>query len=186
VATSSADPQSQPTSSWITDDEVLEAMLSAPLEQWRVFSAPSQRKVGDRHWNGSGEGAGARSGKCGQTVCGHGASHRRGWHPAWRCRLMPVGAWPGACFTTFTRNLATGSLGTDIRRQPSQDPRSTEALQRNRGGFIFEWAGVMKSVLKIPGRPSLGFSCDVFLYDQRSADLVLEPWHHGCPATRTT
>ena len=35
-----------------TDDEALEAMLSAPMETWRVFLHPSQRRLVERHWSG--------------------------------------------------------------------------------------------------------------------------------------
>ena len=34
------------------DDLALEAMLNAPLEHWRVFLHPTQRRLVERHWNG--------------------------------------------------------------------------------------------------------------------------------------
>ena len=53
----------------VVDDEVeLEAMLNAPLERWRVFLHPSQRRLVERNWNGRGEGAGR---------CRHGEDGRR-------------------------------------------------------------------------------------------------------------
>ena len=37
----------------VVEDELeLEAMLNAPLERWRVFLHPSQRRLVDRRWNG--------------------------------------------------------------------------------------------------------------------------------------
>lgn len=36
----------------VDNDEALEAMLDAPLEKWRVFLHPSQRKLVYRGWNG--------------------------------------------------------------------------------------------------------------------------------------
>ena len=37
----------------VVDDEMeLEAMLNAPLERWRVFLHPSQRRLVERRWNG--------------------------------------------------------------------------------------------------------------------------------------
>jgi hypothetical protein len=36
----------------LTDDSDLEALLAAPLERWRVFLHPSQRKLVEREWSG--------------------------------------------------------------------------------------------------------------------------------------
>ncbi|MEJ2418445.1 MAG: hypothetical protein P8Y45_16245, partial [Exilibacterium sp.] len=36
----------------ITEDSDLEALMAAPLEHWRVFLHPSQRKLVERDWNG--------------------------------------------------------------------------------------------------------------------------------------
>ena len=36
----------------IENDRELEEMFSAPLERWRVFLHPSQRRLVERHWNG--------------------------------------------------------------------------------------------------------------------------------------
>ena len=41
VATALDTPESQAEFMVITDDDVLEAMLSAPMEQWRVFCTPA-------------------------------------------------------------------------------------------------------------------------------------------------
>ena len=77
------------------DDLALEAMLNAPLEHWRVFLHPTQRRLVERHWNGPVRilgGAGT-----GKTVA---AMHRA----RWLARSLPDGR---ILFTTFARNLAT-------------------------------------------------------------------------------
>ena len=87
-------PESQMRFAVAADEMELEAMLNAPLERWRVFLHPSQRRVVERDWNGPVRllgGAGT-----GKTVV---AMHRARWlvrnHPESR-----------VVFTTFTRNLA--------------------------------------------------------------------------------
>jgi hypothetical protein len=45
-------PESKAEFLVITDDDELEAMLSAPLERWRVFLRPSQRRLVERTWSG--------------------------------------------------------------------------------------------------------------------------------------
>ena len=74
-------------------------MLNAPLERWRVFLHPSQRKLVERRWSGPVlvlGGAGT-----GKTVV---AMHRARWLAR---RLVRDGTDGGRIlFTTFTRNLA--------------------------------------------------------------------------------
>ena len=87
-------PESQMRFAVAADEMELEAMLNAPLERWRVFLHPSQRRVVERDWNGPVRllgGAGT-----GKTVV---AMHRARWlvRNAPECRVL---------FTTFTRNLA--------------------------------------------------------------------------------
>ncbi len=81
----------------ITDDAELEEMLAAPLEKWRVFLHPSQRKLVERDWNGAVRVLGGAG--TGKTVV---AIHRAKWLAQHRFndpsdRLL---------FTTFTRNLS--------------------------------------------------------------------------------
>ncbi len=81
----------------ITDDADLEEMLAAPLEKWRVFLHPSQRKLVERDWNGPVRVLGGAG--TGKTVV---AMHRAKWLAQNRFtepsdRIL---------FTTFTRNLA--------------------------------------------------------------------------------
>ena len=81
----------------------LEAMLNAPLDRWRVFLHPSQRRLVERRWNGPARVLGGAG--TGKTVV---AMHRAR-------RLAQALLAPGAggaprpgriLFTTFTRNLA--------------------------------------------------------------------------------
>src|SRR5690606_27135592 len=81
----------------LTDDSDLEALLAAPLERWRVFLHPSQRKLAERDWNGPVKVTGGAG--TGKTVV---AMHRA-------ARLARQYAHlPGrpVLFTTFTKTLA--------------------------------------------------------------------------------
>jgi superfamily I DNA/RNA helicase len=89
--------QSQGAFQVVSDEAELEAMLSAPLEKWRVFLHPSQRRLVE--WNVNGPirvlgGAGT-----GKTVV---AMHRA----RWLARNIPHGTDGKILFTTFTANLA--------------------------------------------------------------------------------
>ena len=80
----------------VVDDELeLEAMLNAPLERWRVFLHPSQRRLVERQWNGPTRVLGAAG--TGKTVV---AMHRA----RWLARNLPGRG--RILFLTFTRNLA--------------------------------------------------------------------------------
>jgi hypothetical protein len=81
----------------ITDDSDLDALLAAPLERWRVFLHPSQRRMVDRDWNGPVRVLGGAG--TGKTVV---AMHRAAWL-ARKYRDMPG---KPILFTTFTRTLA--------------------------------------------------------------------------------
>lgn len=81
----------------VTDDDELEEMLAAPLEKWRVFLHPSQRKLVERDWNGAIRilgGAGT-----GKTVV---AMHRAKWLAQHRFTDPSDRIF----FTTYTKNLA--------------------------------------------------------------------------------
>ncbi len=81
----------------LTDDSDLEALLGAPLERWRVFLHPSQRKLIERDWSGPVKVSGGAG--TGKTVV---AMHRA-------ARLARQYAeLPGrpVVFTTFTKTLA--------------------------------------------------------------------------------
>jgi len=81
----------------ITEDIELEEMLAAPLEKWRVFLHPSQRKLVERDWNGPVRVLGGAG--TGKTVV---ALHRAKWLVHHRFNM------PGdrILFTTYTRNLS--------------------------------------------------------------------------------
>jgi len=81
----------------LTDDSDLEALLAAPLERWRVFLHPSQRKLVEREWAGPVKVTGGAG--TGKTVV---AMHRA-------ARLArQFSALPGrpVVFTTFTKTLS--------------------------------------------------------------------------------
>lgn len=78
-------------------EQELARMLNAPLERWRVFLHPSQRRLVERDWNGPVRVLGGAG--TGKTVV---AMHRARW-------LVSQPDWPRNArllFTTFTRNLA--------------------------------------------------------------------------------
>jgi hypothetical protein len=116
VAAALETPESKAEFLVITDDDVLEAMLSAPLERWRVFLHPSQRRLVERQWSGAVRVLGGAG--TGKTVV---AMHRARWLAH---ELIKTGASGRVLFTTFTRNLAT-----DIRANLTKIC-SPEELQR--------------------------------------------------------
>lgn len=81
----------------LTDDSDLEALMAAPLERWRVFLHPSQRKLIERDWAGPVKVTGGAG--TGKTVV---AMHR-----AARLAHQYAGL-PGkpVVFTTFTKTLS--------------------------------------------------------------------------------
>ncbi|MGB3494946.1 MAG: UvrD-helicase domain-containing protein [Elainellaceae cyanobacterium] len=81
----------------ITDDGELEEMLAAPLEKWRVFLHPTQRKLVERDWNGPVRVLGGAG--TGKTVV---AMHRAKWLVQNRFNDPN----DRVLFTTFTKNLA--------------------------------------------------------------------------------
>ena len=95
----------------VADDEAaLQQVLNAPLEQWRVFLHPSQRRLVERHWNGPVRVLGGAG--TGKTVV---AMHRA----RWLARQMADpdldsdasgnqagGTRKRILFVTFARNLA--------------------------------------------------------------------------------
>jgi superfamily I DNA/RNA helicase len=81
----------------ITEDSDLEALLAAPLELWRVFLHPSQRKLVERDWNGPVRVLGGAG--TGKTVV---AMHRA----VWLARKHADVPGKPVLFTTYTRTLA--------------------------------------------------------------------------------
>lgn len=96
---------------WVVDDEMeLQGMLNAPLERWRVFLHPSQRKLVERHWNGPVRVLGGAG--TGKTVV---AMHRARWLVR---NLLKTDE--RVLFTTFTVNLAT-DIEESLRKICSAD-----------------------------------------------------------------
>lgn len=85
-----------------TQDEALEAMLSAPMETWRVFLHPSQRRLVEHHWSGPVRVLGGAG--TGKTVA---AIHRARWMAEQILKGPDANTSDRVLFTTFTRNLAT-------------------------------------------------------------------------------
>ena len=79
------------------DDLELIKILNAPLEKWRVFLHPSQRKLVEREWNGPVRVLGGAG--TGKTVV---AMHRA----KWLAQNVFRGKNDKILFTTFTKNLA--------------------------------------------------------------------------------
>ena len=92
------------------NDVDLMSMLNAPLEKWRVFLHPSQRKLVNRDWNGPVRVLGGAG--TGKTVA---AMHRAKW-------LATKLAMDDKkiLFTTFTKNLAT-DIYENLKKICSED-----------------------------------------------------------------
>src|SRR5690606_16559907 len=89
-------PESQSRFVVVDDDEAMQAIMNAPLAQWRVFLHPTQNKLARGDRSGSVRVLGGAG--TGKTVL---AMHRAKW-------LAENRALGGkkVLFTTFTRNLA--------------------------------------------------------------------------------
>lgn len=81
----------------VEDDLELAAILKEPLEKWRVFLHPSQRKLVERSWNGPVRVLGGAG--TGKTVA---AIHRA----KWLAQNVFTHEHDRILFTTYTRNLA--------------------------------------------------------------------------------
>ena len=90
----------------VEDDEELHAMLNAPLEKWRVFLHPGQRKLVEQNWNGPVRVLGGAG--TGKTVA---AIHRA----RYLAEKVYTGNKDRILFTTFTRNLAA-DIKDQLRR----------------------------------------------------------------------
>ena len=180
VATALVTPESQAEFMVITDDDVLEAMLSAPMEQWRVFLHPSQRRLVERDWNGPVRVLGGAG--TGKTVV---AMHKARWLAA---QLISSGTPGRVLFTTFTRNLST-----DIRSNLTKicTPEELQRIEvQHLDGWVLQFLkgqGLPVRVFDDNGRKacwdmalamedtSLGF--DRRFYEEEWKDVVLA---NGC------
>lgn len=91
-------PDTQRRFALVDDDYELQQMLAAPLEQWRVFLHPSQRKIVQMKANGPVRVLGSAG--TGKTVV---AIHRA----KWLAESLQANSAKRILFTTFTKNLAT-------------------------------------------------------------------------------
>lgn len=89
----------------ITDAAEMEKILAAPLDQWRIFLHPSQRRLVEQNTTGPVRVLGSAG--TGKTVV---AMHRAAWLARHACA-------PGQkiLFTTFTKNLAT-DIASNLKR----------------------------------------------------------------------
>ena len=180
LAAALATPESKAEFLVITDDDELEAMLAAPLEQWRVFLHPSQRRLVDRDWSGSVRVLGGAG--TGKTVV---AMHRARWLAQQQIKSGSTGR---VLFTTYTRNLAT-----DIRSSLTKIC-SPEELQRLEVIHLDGWVSTFLKGQGLPVRvfnesarkacwdlamavadPSLGL--DLRFYQEEWKEVVLA---NGC------
>lgn len=90
----------------VDDDADLQAMLQAPLERWRVFLHPSQRRLVNWQTNGPIRVLGGAG--TGKTVV---AMHRA----RWLAENVLSGSNRKVLFTTFTANLAT-DIQTNLQK----------------------------------------------------------------------
>ena len=119
VAAALNTPESQAEFMVITDDELLEAMLAAPMEQWRVFLHPSQRKLVERDWSGPVRVLGGAG--TGKTVV---AMHRA----RWLAHQLKEQTGARILFTTYTRNLATDIRSNLIKICSPQELQRLEVI----------------------------------------------------------
>jgi len=139
----------------LTDDDELAAMLDAPLEKWRVFLHPSQRKLVNRPWNGPVRVLGGAG--TGKTVV---AMHRAAW--------LVQYAFPGKndriLYTTFTRNLAADIKSNLAKLAPN------EALKRIEVVHLDRW------IADFLRRQGYAYTID---YYRRGSGRL---WEHWCAA----
>lgn len=113
----------------VTDDAAMSAILNAPLQQWRVFLHPTQRKLAEGERSGPVRVLGGAG--TGKTVL---AMHRAAWlarnHGAPNGRIL---------FTTFTRNLALDveqNLKSLMAGDPTFDRIEVKNLDRWVHGYL--------------------------------------------------
>ncbi len=107
-------PESQRSFHVVEDELELKEMLEAPLEHWRVFLHPSQRKLVNRNWNGPVRVLGGAG--TGKTVV---AMHRA----KWLVNNLLQKSDQRILFTTFTANLAT-DIENNLRKICTTDEHS--------------------------------------------------------------
>ncbi|MCP4612929.1 MAG: ATP-dependent helicase [Planctomycetes bacterium] len=113
----------------VEDDLILQEILEAPLEKWRVFLHPSQRNLVERDWNGPVRVLGGAG--TGKTVV---AIHRA----KWLVENIFTDDHDKILFTTFTRNLAADIKENLSKICPDKLARRIEVINLDRWvlGFL--------------------------------------------------
>jgi len=155
-ATALQQPHSQRRFVVVADDAALQAILEAPLEKWRVFLHPSQRRL--VHWDTNGPVRVLGGAGTGKTVV---AMHRARWLVNHALREDPSRK---VLFTTFTANLAT-----DIRENLKKIC-TPEELERIEVTHIDQWVSRFLRRNEYPGRIVYGNDSEY----QKCWDLALD------------
>lgn len=113
----------------VEDDLILQEILEAPLEKWRVFLHPSQRSLVEKDWNGPVRVLGGAG--TGKTVV---AIHRA----KWLAENAFTDENDNILFTTFTRNLAADIKENLSKICPGKLMRRIEVVNLDRwvSGFL--------------------------------------------------
>lgn len=112
----------------VEDDLVLQEILEAPLEKWRVFLHPSQRSLVEREWNGPVRVLGGAG--TGKTVV---AIHRA----KYLVEKVFTEEHDKILFTTFTRNLAADIKENLAKICPDKLMRRIEVVNLDRWVLSF-------------------------------------------------
>jgi hypothetical protein len=105
------------------DDIALQEILEAPLEKWRVFLHPTQRRLVEHDWNGPVRVLGGAG--TGKTVV---AIHRA----KYLAEKVFTGEHDNILFTTFTRNLAADIRENLAKICPAKLMRRIEVVNLDR------------------------------------------------------
>lgn len=111
----------------VEEDDDLISMLNAPLEKWRVFLHPTQRKLVEKNWNGPVRVLGGAG--TGKTVA---AIHRA----KWLAKQLDKDSTK-ILFTTFTKNLAI-DIEENLRKICS-DKTMQNIEVKNLDGWVYEF-----------------------------------------------
>jgi superfamily I DNA/RNA helicase len=129
----------------ITDDDELLEMLAAPLDKWRVFLHPSQRRLVNNDWNGPVRVLGGAG--TGKTVV---AMHRA----KWLVEKCFTDTKDRILFTTFTRNLAV-DIEANLRKICS-----AELMRRIKVENLDSWVTAFLKAEGVPIRVAYGDELD--------------------------
>jgi len=143
----------------ITDDDELLEMLAAPLDKWRVFLHPSQRRLVNNDWHGPVRVLGGAG--TGKTVV---AMHRAKWLVEKRF----TDAKDRIFFTTFTRNLAV-DIEANLRKICSP-----ELMRRIKVENLDSWVTAFLKTEGVPIRVAYGDELDE-LWQQAFALGIIYP-----------